>query len=90
MLRLALVGLVNHRRHDHESGRSHGLAIAQVLHGRAGAHFRNPADDGTRPAATSIARASTARFSSGWRHWFSPSEPQTMRPETPDSMRASK
>ena len=45
---------------------------------------------GTRPRAVSMPQRTTARFSSGSRVWFSPSEPQTMSPLTPLAMSASK
>src|SRR3954464_6867052 len=37
-----------------------------------------------------MAHFRTARFSSGCRVWFSPNEPHTIRPDTPDSISASK
>ena len=45
LLSLARVALINHRRHDHETGCTELFAVVQVADGGARAHLRHTADD---------------------------------------------
>ena len=69
------VRFVDHRREHHEAVDAGVFRVARILRGSAVVYSATPDSTGTRPPATSLTAAMTARFSAALDEQFSPTVP---------------